>query len=112
MPKMKNVDEGKPVENPPGVIRKTLSYNNEAMLCHFLLHKGAKIPLHNHRATQIGYIVKGKARFLAAEKKDEFEAGPGQSYVFDPDFDHGTIALEETEYVEVFTPSRDEYKDF
>ena len=68
MPKMKNVDEGKPVENPPGVIRKTLSYNNEAMLCHFLLHKGAKIPLHNHRATQIGYIVKGKGR------KESFES--------------------------------------
>ena len=112
MPKIKNIDDAKPVENPTGVIRKTLSYNDEAMLCRFLLQKGAQIPLHNHRATQIGYILKGKARFLAADEKDEFEAGPGQSYVFDPDFFHGTIALEETEYVEVFTPSRDEYKDF
>ncbi len=112
MSKMKNVDEGKPIQNPPGVIRKTLSYNDEAMLCHFLLEKGAQIPLHNHRATQIGYVVRGKALFLAADKKDEFEGSTGDSYVFGPNVKHGTIALEETEYIEVFTPSRDEFKDF
>ena len=112
MPKTKNVDQGKPVENPLGVIRKTLSYNDEAMLCHFLLQKGAQIPLHNHRATQIGYVIKGKARFLASDKKDEFEAGAGDSYVFGPHVEHGTTALEQTEYIEVFTPSRDEFKDF
>ena len=109
---MKNTTQAKPVENPPGVVRKTLSYNDEAMVCHFHIAKDAVIPLHEHRATQIGYIVKGKARFLAAETKDEFEAGCGESYVFGPHVEHGTVALEETEYVEVFTPPRDEYKDF
>ena len=79
--KMKNVAEGKPIENPPGVTRKTLAYNDEAMLCHFILQKGAQIPLHEHRASQIGYIVRGKARFLAEDKKDEFEVGPGDSEV-------------------------------
>jgi len=110
--KMKNVSQAKAVENPPGVVRKTLSYNDEAMLCHFALKKGAKIPLHNHRATQIGYIVRGKARFLAEKPEDEFEGQTGQSYVFSGFVKHGTIALEETEYVEVFVPVRDEYKDF
>jgi len=110
--KMKNVTQAKAVENPPGVVRKTLSYNDEAMLCHFALKKGAKIPLHNHRATQIGYIVRGKARFLAEKPEDEFEGQTGQSYVFSKFVKHGTIALEDTEYVEVFVPVRDEYKDF
>ena len=112
MPKMKNVDEGKPVENPSGVIRKTLSYNDEAMLCHFFLHKGARIPLHNHRATQIGYILKGKARFIAEDTKDEFIGETGDSYVFSAFVKHGTVAIEQTEYIEVFSPSRDEFKDF
>ena len=110
--KMKNVSEAKGVENPPGVVRKTLSYNDEAMLCHFRLQKGSQIPLHNHRATQIGYLVSGKARFLAEKSEDEFEAQAGQSYVFSRFVKHGTIALEETEYVEVFVPVRDEYMDF
>ncbi len=110
--KMKTVAEGKAVENPEGVVRKTLAYNDESMLCHFTLKKGAKIPLHNHRATQIGFIVRGKARFLAEKPEDEFEGGAGQSYVFSQFVKHGTVALEETEYIEVFVPVRDEYKDF
>ena len=107
-----SLSQGKAIENPPGVIRKTLSYNDEAMLCHFHLTKGAKIPLHNHQASQIGYILKGKANFLAADKEAEFQVAAGDSYVFDAYVKHGTIALEETEYIEVFVPSRDEFKDF
>ena len=110
--KMKSVTTGKPQENPPGVIRKTLSYNDEAMLCHFTLKKGAQIPLHSHRATQIGYVIKGKAKFLAENPTNEFEGQTGDSYVFSTFVKHGTIALEDTEYVEVFVPVRDEYKDF
>ena len=110
--KMKDVSEAKGVENPPNVVRKTLAYNDEAMLCHFVLKKGAKIPLHEHRATQIGFVIRGKAKFLAENPEDEFEGTAGQSYVFSKFVKHGTIALEETEYVEVFTPVRDEYRDF
>ena len=110
--KMKNIEEGKAVEGPPGVVRTTLSYNDETMLCYFHLREGAQIPLHDHRATQTGYVIMGKAKFLAANPEDEFEAGTGDSYVFGPFVKHGAIALEETEYVEVFSPARDEYKDF
>jgi quercetin dioxygenase-like cupin family protein len=110
--KQKNLAEGIEKENPDGVVRKTLAYNDEAMMCHFVLQKGAQIPLHNHRASQIGYVVRGRARFLAEKPEDEFEAKTGDTYVLDPFVKHGTLALEETEYIEVFTPSRDEYKDF
>ena len=110
--KMKNVKDGKPVENPPGLIRKTLAYNDEAMLCHFNLKKGSQIPLHSHRATQIGFIIKGRVRFLAEDKEDQFEASVGDSYVFIAFVKHGTVVLEDTQYVEVFSPARDEYKDF
>ena len=110
--KMKNVTEAKAVESPEGIIRKTLSYNDEVMLCHFTLKKGSQIPLHNHRATQIGYIIKGKVKFLAESPEDETEAERGDSYVFSAFVKHGTMVLEDSEYVEVFVPVRDEYKDF
>ena len=110
--KMKNVSGAKAVENFPGVLRRTLSYNDEAMLCHFTLEKSSGLPLHNHRATQIGFILRGKIRFLAEEPEDEFEAEPGHSYVFSRFVIHGLTALEESEYIEVFVPVRDEYKDF
>lgn len=110
--KAKPVTQAKPIENPPGVVRKTLAYNDEAMLCHFMLAKGARIPLHSHRASQIGYVVSGRARFLAENPADEFEVGAGDSYVFDAFQKHGAVALEPTEYIETFVPVRDEYKDF
>ena len=110
--KSKHLDEGKPVEAIPGIFRKTLAYDDEAMLCHFELTKGASIPLHSHRAAQIGYVLKGRVRFLAEKHEDQFEVRPGDSYVFSADVVHGADALEDAELIEVFTPSRDEYKDF
>lgn len=110
--KMKNIHEAQGIEKPLGIIRKTLAYNDEAMLCHFELKKGARIPLHDHRATQIGYVIKGRLRFIAQTPDKEFEAGPGESYVFSAHIQHGTAVLEDAEYVEVFVPVRDEYKDF
>jgi quercetin dioxygenase-like cupin family protein len=109
--KRKHFKEAKAIENPPLIFRKTLAYNEEAMLCSFELKKGGKIPLHSHRATQIGYVISGKVRFISGQS-DPFECGAGDSYVFDSYAEHGAIALEDTMYIEVFTPSRDEYKDF
>ncbi len=109
---MKSVKSAKEIEKPKKVFRKTLAYNDESMLCHFLLKKGAEIPLHNHKAVQTGYVIKGRAEFLAKEPKNNFIVEKGDSYVFDSFVEHGTVALEETEYIEVFVPSRDEFKDF
>jgi len=110
--KMKSISQGKPIENPPGVVRKTLAYNAEAMLCHFDLKKGSCIPLHSHRATQIGYVISGKVKFLAEKPGGEFHVETGDSYVLDGFKQHGAEALEDAELVEMFAPARDEYKDF
>ena len=109
--KGKSLHEVAGVENLEGVLRRTLSYNQEVMLCHFQLKAGAKVPLHNHRASQIGFVVKGKVRFLGEKKSDSFLARAGDSYVLDPHQIHGAEALEATEFVEVFYPTREEYKD-
>ena len=110
--KMRHLNEGKAIESPPSVFRKTLAYNDEAMLCSFELKKGARIPLHNHRATQIGYIVSGNVQFISENNETNFEVSTGDSYVFNAYEKHGATALEDTFYIEVFTPVRDEYKDF
>ncbi len=96
------------VENPPGIFRTTLSYDEHSMLCHFVMKKGAAVPLHHHPAVQNGYVIKGKLRF---KKQDgsTFEAGPGSAYLFGPDEPHGADILEESEVLEVFSPMRPEY---
>ena len=110
--KMKNTADGESIENPPGITRTTLACCEEAMLCHFRLAKDAQIPLHDHRASQIGYVIKGRVRFIGETPEDEFEVKAGDSYAFNAFVKHGAAILEDSEFIEVFTPPRDEYKDF
>jgi len=100
-----NIDSIKALD---GVYRKTLMYNENVMLCIFNLEKNASIPIHNHKAHQIGYILTGKIKFLTDD--GEFIAKTGDSYVFDSMEKHGAEILENTEVIEVFSPSREDYK--
>lgn len=105
----KSLNETDGVENPPGIVRRTLAHNEQVMLCHFELKKGSSIPLHHHRPSQIGYVLRGRVRFISDRHPAGFEVAAGDSYVFDPDEQHGAEALEDSAYVEVFSPSRPEY---
>jgi quercetin dioxygenase-like cupin family protein len=91
-----------------GICRKTLAYNNNVMLCHFTLEKNADIPLHNHESHQIGYVIKGKIKFMTESR--EFFASKGDSYVFDSWEKHGCKVLKYSEVVEIFSPTRNDYK--
>ena len=99
------------VDALPGLVRRTLGYNKQAMLCHFEIKKGASIPLHSHEPVQIGMCLTGKVRFFGANPKDEFEAAAGDGYVIAANKPHGLAALEDSTYMEVFCPARDDYKD-
>ena len=102
---IKNVQAINPLS---GVYRKTLSYNNNVMLCHFKLETDAEIPLHDHEAHQIGFVAKGKIRFFTETR--EFVAKVGDSYVFDSFEKHGAKIIDHAEVIEVFSPTRNEYK--
>lgn len=97
-------------ENPPGIVRTTMSYNEQSMLCHFRMSRGANIPLHSHEAVQHGYVIWGRVRFLQHDGP-AFEAVAGTSYVFGRNQEHGAEVLEDSELVECFTPVRPEYVD-
>jgi quercetin dioxygenase-like cupin family protein len=96
------------VENPVGILRTTMAYNEQLMLCHFILRKGARVPFHGHEAVQNGYLIRGKLRMLW-ETGREFIAEPGSGWCFDAHVRHGAEALEECEAVECFSPVRPEY---
>jgi len=100
--------ETQAVERPPGIFRTTLSYNEELMLCHFLLKKGVRVPLHQHEAVQNGYLIRGRLKMLWQSGK-QFIAEPGSSWCFASNEIHGAEALEECEAVECFAPLRQDY---
>jgi quercetin dioxygenase-like cupin family protein len=108
---MKNIlskDNVKQINVFEGVYRKTLVYNKNLMLCHFTLEKNAEIPIHSHIEYQIGYVINGKLKFIT--ENGEFIAKKGDSYIFDSNEKHGAIILEDSEVIDVFHPSREDYK--
>jgi quercetin dioxygenase-like cupin family protein len=104
------LDQAKKVEMLPGIIRTTMAYNDESMLCHFTLKRGASIPLHNHEAVQNGFVIKGMMRFLQDGGKS-ITVEEGDGYIFESNEKHGAEVLEDSEIIECFTPMRPEYLD-
>jgi quercetin dioxygenase-like cupin family protein len=100
--------ESATIENPLGIFRTTIAYNEQIMLCHFLLKKGVRIPFHGHAAAQNGYLISGKLRMLW-ESGQEFIAVPGSGWCFDSNVRHGAEALEDSEAIECFSPARLDY---
>jgi quercetin dioxygenase-like cupin family protein len=98
------------VENPVGIQRTTLAYNAETMLCHFIMKKGAEIPLHDHAAVQNGYVISGRVQFRDKDG-DAFIAETGSGYAFSSHEQHGALVLEDAEVIECFAPMRPEYAD-
>jgi quercetin dioxygenase-like cupin family protein len=105
----KNLNSAKAVAGPEGIVRRTLVHNEQVMLCHFELKKGARIPLHDHKPHQIGYVVSGRVRFTSGRNPQGFEASAGDSYVFDSSEQHGAEVLEDSVFIEIFSPARPEY---
>ena len=108
--KISHRESSKTVENPKDILRTTMSYNDEIMLCHFLMQKGAKVPLHNHEAVQTGYVIMGSISFNR-DDGSSFTATAGTGYVFGSGENHGAEILEDSEVIECFAPSRPEYAD-
>lgn len=97
----------------PGVTRRTMCYNEDSMLCHFVFKRGAKVPRHQHLAVQNGYVISGRVRFFTfdGETRKEFVASAGDGYLFASNQPHGGECLEDSELIECFTPLRPEYLD-
>ncbi len=96
------------VENPAGIVRATLAYNDQIMVCHYTMKQSAVVPLHSHDAAQNGYVIRGKLRMIR-EAGEEFVAEAGTGYCFAPREKHGAEVLEDSEVIECFAPMRPEY---
>ena len=97
-----------PVEGPPGILRTTIAYNVDLMLCHFSLRAGAAIPMHRHAAVQNGYLLRGRVK-MVWESGKEMVAAPGDGWCFAANVGHRAEILEDSEAIECFAPGRPEY---
>lgn len=97
-----------PVVSPDkGVQRQVLADAPELMVVSFRFEEGAEGALHDHPHVQSTYVESGRFRFhLAGE---EFQVGPGDSFVIPSGARHGCVCLEAGQLVDCFTPRRDDF---
>ena len=90
-----------------GVLRQVLSDSPELMVVSFRFDKGAEGALHSHPHIQSTYVEAGRFRFSISG--DEFEVGPGDSFVIPSEAEHGCLCLEPGRLIDTFTPRRDDF---
>jgi quercetin dioxygenase-like cupin family protein len=98
------------VQRSAGIKRVTLTYDKDNMMCYFYIEKDAELALHTHPQSQIGIVIKGRVDFPKGDGT-VLHLKAGDSYYFASMEPHGLRTFEETELIECFSPSRDDYKD-
>jgi len=101
-------NDATPVEMLPGLIRRTLAWGDNAMICEFTAEEGVFIPMHSHHHEQVGYILQGQVEFVSAG--ETFFANAGDSYALPGGVEHSALFLAPSVLIEVFSPVREEYQ--
>lgn len=68
---------------------------------------GQIVPEHRHPHEQMGICLKGKAEFISGENKILVEAG--MFYWIKPNETHSVKVIEESTFLDVFSPPREDY---
>lgn len=90
-----------------GVSRKVLAYNSDLMSVELKFEKGAIGTMHTHPHTQISYVLEG--RFEANIGGEIRIIKKGDTYIAEPDVQHGVVCLEAGALLDIFTPAREDF---
>ncbi|MCE9619940.1 MAG: cupin domain-containing protein [Planctomycetes bacterium] len=72
------------------------------------LKAGTVIPMHNHPHEQITYLLQGRFEFTIGDESGVLE--PGVAGLIPAGVMHGGKTLTECLVIDIFSPSRDEYR--
>jgi len=92
-----------------GLSRQVLAFTDKLMLVRHLMERGWVGARHSHPHEQLVYIIRGRIQFSAPG--GTFEARMGDSFVVPGRIEHQVRAIEESEILDVFTPSREDYAE-
>lgn len=96
-----------PLETMSELISRRVFTGEKAMVAQVFLAKDAVVPLHQHDAEQITYILKGALKFELQGRDVTVHAG---EVLFIPsNVPHRAIALEDTLDLDVFSPLRHDW---
>lgn len=96
------------VPTDPGVTRQVMADHESMMVVSFrFATQGATGKLHNHPHVQSTYVKSGRFQFTM--DGEDFEVGPGDSFVIPSNAQHGCVCIEPGELIDCFTPRRDDF---
>ncbi|MFY0648575.1 cupin domain-containing protein [Sulfitobacter geojensis] len=96
------------VQASEGVLRQVLADHPDLMVVAFQFQTaGATGARHNHPHVQSTFVESGRFRFSIED--ENFEIGPGDSFVIPSEAAHGCVCLEPGRLVDCFTPRRDDF---
>ena len=90
----------------PTIARKIIC-GDKAMVAQVFLAKGAIVPEHHHESEQITYILEGALEFEIGGKR--IVVGKGQVLRIPSNVPHMAVALEDTLYLDIFSPIRHDW---
>ena len=106
-PRTRSYSDLNPIEQFPGVVRRTLVSGDNLTLVEIRLAPGAEVPEHTHPHEQSGHVASGRGVFRIGDAEHEF--GPGDSYLIPGDLPHRVRAVDAATLIEVFSPVREEF---
>jgi quercetin dioxygenase-like cupin family protein len=93
----------------PGMRRQILANTDQLMLVRHFFDADWVGARHSHPHHQLVYVVKGAIRVEVGSQT--FDARAGDSFIVDGGVEHQAQALEESEVLDIFTPTREDYRD-
>lgn len=99
--------DAQPVEQLPGLTRRTLGATDDAMVVEFRARAGVQIPGHSHPHQQVGYVVSGQIEITIDGVTTACQ--PGDSYAIPGGVTHGAHFPVESVVIDCFSPIREDY---
>jgi len=100
----KDVSTSAPEE---GLSRQVLAFNPGMMLVRHQMQPGWRGARHSHPHQQMVYVIRGRIRFVCGA--ETFDAVAGDSFIVPGGVEHQASALAESEVLDFFVPSREDY---
>lgn len=91
----------------PGLTRQVLSSSESMTLVRHTMQAGWQGIRHSHPHEQLVYVIRGRLSFVRGDEK--FDVAAGDSCIVPGDVEHQAAAYEDSEVLDVFSPSREDY---
>lgn len=102
-----HIAEMPPREVFPGA-RGWFFHTEHMTIIHWVFEQGALLPEHSHPHEQVSNFIEGEFEFTIGQEARRL--GPGSVVVIPPNVKHSARALSRTYVIDVFYPTREDYR--